>query len=68
MLITGNKEEGFKVHFNKEDLKSATGGVEDLLGLFTLDGPVLVELTAEKAKELEDRLEEVVNPKEKGGD
>lgn len=52
MFITGNKEDGFKVHFNKVDMLDFVVAGEN----------VMVELSAEKAKELEDRLEEVVNP------
>lgn len=59
MFIRSNKEEGFKIYFNKTDMMDA----------LVTGGNIMVVLSAEKAKELEDRLEEVVNPKkdQKGG-
>lgn len=54
MFITGSEEKGFKIHFNHNDMQASAG---------MIGGNILVELTADKAKELEDRLEEVVYPK-----
>lgn len=55
MFITDNKEKGFQIHFNKADMINFAVAGEN----------VAVTLSADKAKELEDRLEEVVNPKGK---
>lgn len=54
MFIEGNKEEGFKVRFDHSDMLGSSG---------MIGGNIMVILSSEKAKELEDRLEEVVNPK-----
>lgn len=60
MFIQGNKEEGFRISLILTDMK-------DSLPPTIVGGIILITLSAEKAKELEARLEEVVNPKEQEG-
>ncbi len=50
MFIQGNKEEGFQIHLNSQDTEDFQA-IGDLLR---------ITLSAEKAKELEDRLEEII--------
>jgi len=57
MFITGNKTEGFSVHFSfPQDLMAPP--------LIPAAQPLVrIDLTADKAYELECKLEEVLNPK-----
>lgn len=54
MFITDNKERGVWIHLNHADV---------LASVSRLGGNILVQLSTDKAHELENRLETVLNPK-----